>query len=87
MSLGGYGYSQFEADSFDRMFNEDDILLVAAAGNGGTADYHYPASHDSVMSVAAVDANNNHASFSDYNDQVDICARGVQVRSTIPGNR
>jgi len=81
MSLGGGGFNQIEADTYKDML-EDNILLVAAAGNDGNSDYSYPASYDSVMSVAAIDSNENHASFSQYNDKVDIAAPGVGVRST-----
>ena len=42
------------------------------------------ASYDSVMSVAAVDANNAIATFSQQNDQVEIAAPGVAVKSTVP---
>ena len=38
------------------------------------------------MSVAAVNSNNDRASFSQYNDQVEISGPGVNVESTTPGN-
>jgi serine protease len=38
------------------------------------------------MSVAATDSNNERASFSQYNDQVEIAAPGVRVWSSLPGN-
>ncbi len=60
------------------------ILFAAAAGNDGTGDYGYPASYDSVISVAAVDRNKERAPFSQHNDQVNIAAPGVDVYSTIP---
>jgi hypothetical protein len=67
------------------MLNDDDILIVAAAGNGGkNAAKSYPASYESVMSVAATDSNDNVAYFSQENDQVDIAAPGVSVLSTLP---
>merc|ERR1712038_766492 len=84
MSLGGGGFSQIAYDAYERIFKEDDVLLVAAAGNGGNTAYSYPASYDFVMSVAATDSNNNVAGFSQKNDQVDIAAPGVSVLSTLP---
>ena len=84
MSLGGGSFSQTAADAYERIFKEDDVLLVAAAGNGGDTSYLYPASYDFVMSVAATDSNNNVAGFSQKNDQVDIAAPGVSVLSTLP---
>jgi len=84
MSLGGGGFSQTESNTYARVFNQDGVLLVAAAGNGGNTAYSYPASYDSVMSVAATDSDNNIASFSQRNDQVDIAAPGVGTLSTLP---
>ncbi len=82
MSIGGPIYSKFEEDTFSRIVNKDNVLLVAAAGNDGNTEYTYPASYSSVMSVAAVRSNNQLASFSQRNDQVDIAAPGVNILST-----
>ncbi len=86
MSLGGASFSQATRDAFQKVYNNG-ILLVAAAGNDSSDRYSYPASYSSVMSVAAVDINNERAHFSQFNDQVDIAAPGVDVLSTIPGGR
>jgi len=86
MSLGGGGFSQTESDAYDRISTEDNVLLVAAAGNDGNTAYSYPASYTSVMSVAATDSNNNVAGFSQKNDQVDIAAPGVAIQSTLPSH-
>jgi len=85
LSLGGGGYSE-TTNEFYEEFYEDGVLFVAAAGNGGNSNYLYPASYKSLMSVAANDANENKASFSQYNDQVEISAAGVGVLSTLPNN-
>lgn len=84
MSLGSSYFSQAEDDAFTRIYNQG-VLLVAAAGNDGDGGKSYPASYSSVMSVAAVDQNNDRAYFSQYNDEVDIAAPGVDILSTIPG--
>jgi len=87
MSLGG-GFSQILQDAITSLENTNDrILFVAAAGNGGDSSYLYPASIDSpiMMSVACVDSSKARCSFSQYNDQVDIAAPGLYVRSTVPG--
>ncbi|WP_394168766.1 S8 family serine peptidase [Saccharospirillum alexandrii] len=86
MSLGGPGSSQSERQAMQTFYNNG-MLLVAAAGNDGNNRYSYPASYDSVYSVAATDSNNSRANFSQYNNQVEIAAPGVGVRSTIPGGR
>jgi len=49
MSLGGGGFSQFENDAFQRM-TDNNMLLIAAAGNDGNTAYSYPASYPMVVS-------------------------------------
>ena len=39
------------------------------------------------MSVAAIDSNENKASFSQYDNQVEIAGPGVNVKSTLPNNQ
>ena len=85
MSLGGGPYSSTNNGIFEQLYNQG-ILIVAAAGNDGNSDKSYPASYPVVMSVAAVDSSWNRASFSQYNDQVEIAAPGKSVLSTLPGN-
>jgi len=65
---------------------QDGLLMIAAAGNGYSSSYSYPASYDSVMSIAAVDSNSVVASFSQYNDQVSVAAPGVGTYSTCDAN-
>lgn len=86
MSLGGPSYSSTENSAFAQALSNG-VLSIAAAGNDGNSSYSYPASYDSVMSVAAVDSSKNVASFSQYNSQVEIAGPGVAVDSTVPGNR
>ncbi|MAI36230.1 S8 family serine peptidase [Alteromonas sp.] len=85
MSLGGGSASATERDAM-QSFTDAGMLLVAAAGNDGNSGKSYPASYDAVMSVAAVDSNENRASYSQYNDQVEIAAPGSAVQSTYPTN-
>uniref|UniRef100_A0A6U3P181 subtilisin n=1 Tax=Ditylum brightwellii TaxID=49249 RepID=A0A6U3P181_9STRA len=84
MSLGGSGFSQFADQQYKDHYDNDGVLFIAAAGNGGVGSYLYPASYKYVMSVAAVDSDKNKASFSQFNDQVEIAAPGVSVLSTLP---
>ncbi|GIX35436.1 MAG: peptidase S8 [Lysobacteraceae bacterium] len=89
MSLGGGSSSTTERNGFQSLYDQG-VLSIAAAGNdgtsaGGTVDaMSYPASYDSVMSVAAIDSNKALASFSQENSQVEIAAPGVAVLSTYP---
>lgn len=85
MSLGGGLPSAVEEAAFENAA-ANGILSIAAAGNSGNSILSYPASYDSVMSVAAVDSNGDRASFSQFNEQVEISAPGVGVLSTLPGN-
>ena len=85
MSLGGSIPSDAYQDAITAA-HEKGVLIFASAGNTGSSGYMYPASYDHVTSVAAVDSNHRHTSFSTYNDQVDISAPGSRVLSTVPGN-
>ena len=83
MSLGGSQKTTPEQRTFDALYAEG-ILSIAAAGNDGTADEHYPSCYDSVISVAAIDADQDVADFSQFNDQAELAAPGVSVLSTLP---
>jgi len=85
MSLGGEKPTGLEERTFASLY-EQDVLSIAAAGNDypDLVYYSYPASYDSVVSVAAIDEDLNVASFSQQNDLVEIAAPGVSVLSTVP---
>jgi serine protease len=83
MSLGGTFSSRTEQSAFNTAWNEG-VLSIAAAGNDGNNRKSYPASYSSVVSVAAIDANKNVATFSQFNSEVDIAAPGVGILSTVP---
>ena len=65
---------------------ENDILFVAAAGNSSVDNDrtpHYPSSYPNVVSVAALDRNDQLASFSNYGvKSVMVAAPGVDILST-----
>ena len=56
-------------------------VIVAAAGNDGTAAIDYPAGYPEAISVAAVDDAGAHPYFSNSNDDVELAAPGVDVLS------
>lgn len=91
-SWGGGGYSE-ELFRAIRRANDAGIIFAAAAGNESNdndANASYPASYDvaNVVSVAAIDQDQNVAYFSNYGaTSVDIAAPGVSIRSTYPNNR
>jgi len=87
VSLGGSTPSQTE---YDALRNASNTLFVVAAGNDAanvdTTD-SYPCAYDlpNVLCVAATDADDNLAYFSDYGAQsVDLAAPGVDILSTYP---
>ncbi len=82
MSLGDSVLSRTEKNELQTIYDKG-VLLIAAAGNDGNTAHSYPASYDSVMSVAAVDENRDHAKFSQATDQVEIAGPGVAILSTV----
>ena len=85
MSLGGPSSSVSERNGLEAA-TAAGVLLVAAAGNDGNASLSYPASYDTVMAVAAVDENSQHAEFSQYTPQVEISGPGEAILSTVAGD-
>ncbi len=88
MSLKG-SYSRIEKRIFSRIYDRS-VLSIAAAANDGSSsgsvdEYSYPASYNSVISVAAITSAHTHASYSNENDQVELAAPGSAVMSTWPG--
>ncbi|MFH2102168.1 MAG: S8 family serine peptidase [Chloroflexota bacterium] len=83
MSLSGTRASTVERRGFDTLYSQG-VLSIAAASNDGGTSYAYPASYNSVVSVAAIDEAMLVADFSQQNDQVELAAPGVGVLSTVP---
>jgi subtilisin family serine protease len=84
MSLGGSSYSQALADAV-KAAADAGVLVVSAAGNSGCCDtVLYPAKLPESMAIAAVDANDQRASFSSTGMEVDVAAPGVAILSTVP---
>lgn len=84
MSLGG-SCSQTIADAVNYAHFDKGVVVVAAAGNnGGTLSY--PAKHDAVIAVGAIDRNDKRAGFSSYGKELDVVAPGVSIYSTVLNN-
>ncbi len=88
-SWGGGGFSQTMLKAIQDA-KKDGILFVAAAGNDGSSNDTsptYPASYvsDNVLAVAAIDNQEQLASFSNYGKSVHVAAPGVRVYSTVKG--
>lgn len=96
-SWGGDGYSQSLANSIQRA-NDQGLLFVAAAGNGGNdgigdnndviANYPSNYSNNNVIAVGSITSSGALSSFSNYGlVNVDIAAPGSSILSTLPGNK
>ncbi|WP_089307060.1 S8 family serine peptidase [Geodermatophilus pulveris] len=81
MSLGGPGGAGLFASAVDYARSRG-VTVVAAAGNDNTSTPSYPAAEPGVISVAAVDAQQARASFSNSGSTVDLAAPGVGILST-----
>ena len=90
MSLGGGGAPVALETMVNAAFASG-LLLVAAAGNSGPppagspSSVNFPGKYKNVIAVSAIDSSNVIASFSSRGPEVEICAPGVNVLSTIPG--
>jgi thermitase len=62
-------------------------VIVAAAGNCAASTPVYPAAYDNVIAVAASDKNDGLTCWSNRGDWVDVDAPGVNIYSTLPGNK
>jgi thermitase len=85
MSLGGGASTTLQNAVANAWNNGNGAVIVAAAGNDGDATLEYPAAYAQVVSVAATDNRDAHASFSNTNSDVEVAAPGVNVLSTVPG--
>ena len=90
MSLGGGASITLEAACL-LAYYQDELILVAAAGNSGNPpgrgdNVGYPAAYDSVIAVAATNQSDERASWSSTGPDVELAAPGVSIYSTLPGN-
>lgn len=77
VSVGFYEDSEVLKGAIDNA-SENDITVIAAAGNDNTDDPMYPSSYESVIRVAASNQQNVAANFSNYGN-IDIAAPGVGI--------
>ncbi|WP_135546788.1 S8 family peptidase [Paenibacillus cymbidii] len=81
LSLGNYAEASFLHDAIKYAYDKD-VVIVAASGNDNTDEPGYPAAYPEVLAVAAIDANQRKAAFSNYGDYIDVAAPGVSIAST-----
>jgi subtilisin family serine protease len=63
------------------------VQVISSAGNSSTGAVSYPASHEGVEAVAALDDFGVKADFSNWGYEVELSAPGVNIYSTMPGER
>ncbi len=80
-SWGGDSYSYYEQNVIQAALASGS-LVVAAAGNNGSSQPHYPAAYDGVLSVASFSATDTKVSSSQYGCWVDLGAPGSSIWST-----
>ena len=85
-SWGGGGGGQFEQDVITYATVNKNALVVCAAGNESSSGSFYPASYKYVLSVASTNSSDVRSSFSNYGNNIDICAPGSSIYSTLWNN-
>ena len=84
MSFGGSENIYTDAA---RLGRDSDIIMVAAAGNYGTASLMYPAADINVIGVGALAEDSwDIATYSNYGENTDIVAPGSVYTTTMGGN-
>jgi oryzin len=85
MSLGG-GYSSAINSAVKSAVGKGVTVVVAAGNDNDDASYYSPASEETAITVGAIDADDNRASFSNYGSVVDIFGAGVNILSSWVGS-
>src|SRR5207253_1625185 len=85
MAFSNPGFSPNLQDAIDYAWSKG-IVLVAAVGNSAVTDTTFPAGDRGVMGVAATDANDALAYFSNDGQAVFIAAPGVDIQTTDIGD-
>ncbi len=75
MSLGGPSWSQAEQETIAAV-RDQNVIIIAAAGNESSSTPSYPAAYEGVISVSAVDAVKKLAPYSNYGASIDVAAPG-----------
>ncbi len=81
LSLGSRNPSPIQEAAID-FAEENDVLVVCAAGNTANTQPHYPACYENAIAVASVANDGQLSFFSCYGDYVDISAPGSDIVST-----
>lgn len=89
LSLGGSSDIQALQMACDYAAQHDTVVVAAAGNtspNSTDKSVRFPAHYDSVIGVSAIDENGTIAPFSCRGEEISLCAPGVRILSTLPGN-
>lgn len=84
LSLGGL-HSNYKDDSVAYALGKGVTVVVAAGNDSSDTAAFCPAHIDGCITVSAVNESLDLADFSNWGSEVDFCAPGVGVCSTVPG--
>ncbi|SMB96169.1 S8 family serine peptidase [Deinococcus hopiensis] len=82
-SWGGLGYAPLVKEAFDYAL-ERNVVVVVSAGNSAREEWRNPAQLPGVIASAALDINNDKASFSTFGRHISVAAPGVDVLLASP---
>lgn len=69
-------------DEIKGAYNQDGLLIIAAAGNTSGGSVTFPANMAEVIAVTATDINDNRASFAAIGPEIELSAPGVDIKTT-----
>ncbi|MDW3195193.1 MAG: S8 family serine peptidase [Cytophagales bacterium] len=75
-------FSQFNQDIIDYAVLENDVVVIAAAGNSSTEVNFYPAAYEHVLAVGATKLDDTKSDFATYGNFIDISAPGSAIYTT-----
>lgn len=82
MSFGG-SHSELEQEAIKYAYQQN-IVLIAAAGNSNSLIKAYPAAYKEVIAVTSISSSKYKSSFSNFGYWTDIAAPGDSIISTVP---
>jgi subtilisin family serine protease len=84
-SGGGRGTHWVIKDAIDLALSYN-CIVFAAMGNSSTGEILYPAGYQGVIAVGSTNAHDEIADSSTTGNHISICAPGVEIYSTVPGD-
>jgi len=84
MSIGLYRSSKLIEDALQYALDKNVVLVASAGNNNSEYSVHLPSTYPGVIEVAATDAQDKKASYSNYGKKVSVAAPGSAIISTLP---